>query len=172
MQPKNTTSISALKAERKRLTTAIEIFLLKNKLDGKTLTKEDWCLKSNLDRCYLSVILTDKSFKRRISERAAIKLVNAVCRRKNKIYLPELRPDLLTGSYSDSYYNFLKDKSRAEWYDISELEDFKETHEFSTFAVRVAGDDGWFRTEIAAGAINIPELTVRFFIIPDYIEED
>ena len=94
MRPKNTTSLKDLKAERKRLETTIETFLLQTKLDGKKLTREAWCLKAGLDKCLISVVLTDKTFTRRIGKKAAISLANAVSWRKVKLTRADLRPDL------------------------------------------------------------------------------
>jgi len=94
MRPKNTTPINELKAERKRLEKVIETFLLESKLSGKTLTKENWCLKAKLDKCYISVVLTDKTFQRRIGAKSAKKLAKAVCRRAIKVTKADLRPDL------------------------------------------------------------------------------
>lgn len=98
MRPKNTTSLKDLKAERKRLETTIETFLLQTKLDGKKLTREAWCLKAGLDKCLISVVLTDKTFTRRIGKKAAISLANAVSRRKVKLTKSDLRPDLFGGN--------------------------------------------------------------------------
>lgn len=99
MRPKNTTPIKELKAERKRLEKVIETFLLESKLYGKPLTKQDWCLKAKLDKCYISVVLTDKTFQRRIGEKAATKLCKAVGRRSIKINKSDLRPDLFGGKH-------------------------------------------------------------------------
>ncbi len=94
MTRKNKSSINELRTERKRLERVIETFLLESKLSGDTLTREMWCLKADLDKCYLSVVLTDKTFTRRIGKKSAIKLANAICRRKNKLTRTDLRPDL------------------------------------------------------------------------------
>ncbi len=94
MRPKNTTPISELRKERKRLKRVIETFLLETQLGDNPLTKETWCLKAKLDKCYLSAILTDKTVKRRVGEKGAIKLANAVCKREIKVTRADLRPDL------------------------------------------------------------------------------
>lgn len=94
MVPRNTTPISELKKERKRLIAVIETFLLATKLSGKPLHKESWCVKAGLSKCYLSSVLTDKTFKRRISKNAAIKLSKVVCKRGIKISKEDFRPDL------------------------------------------------------------------------------
>jgi len=94
MRPKNTTLIKELKAERKRLEVVIETFLLQTKLDGKKLTREAWCLLAGLDKSLLSVVLTDKTFTRRIGKKAAISLENVISRRKVKLTKADLRPDL------------------------------------------------------------------------------
>lgn len=94
MRPKNTTPLKDLKAERKRLETVIETFLLQTKLDGNKLTREAWCVRAGLDKCLLSVVLTDKTFTRRIGKKAAISLSNVVSSRKNKLSRADLRPDL------------------------------------------------------------------------------
>ena len=95
MRPKNTTPISELKEERKRIIKVIDDFLLATRINGKTLTKERWCNKAGLDKCFLSVVLTDKTFTRRIGKKAAISLARAVSRRTDvKVTKADLRPDL------------------------------------------------------------------------------
>lgn len=94
MRPKNKATINELKAERKRLQKVIETFLLESKLNNTPLTKEGWCTKAKLAKCYLSVVLTDKTFERRIGRKSAIALSNAVSKRAVKVTKADLRPDL------------------------------------------------------------------------------
>jgi len=94
MNKKTTISIKDLIAERERLQIVVETFLFHAKISKNQVTKTGLCIKAQLSPCYLSVILTDETYTRRVSREAAEALDRATRRHEHRLLKSDLRPDI------------------------------------------------------------------------------
>ena len=61
----------------------------------------------------------------------------------------------------------------GEWFDIKELDKFREYYEFCDFVVVVDDSEGDYEgdyTDIVFGIRQVPKRTIRFLCIPEYEE--